>query len=595
MDNALILTTISTLKQQIQGSSPDDQEEVCRRYAQSREINIVDVIPFTVSRHNESEQILRYVLDYSHKSPVKIKYLIFKCIDRFTRGGIAFYLHLKEELDKNGITCLDTYGVIQQPINTLAHLDVEFPWSKSSPFQNAEIFEAARSEQEVSIILTRMFGAAIQYRRKGYASRLPKIGLQNIQKITSEGKRVVLTNHPTEDKWIIKIFNLRAEGILSDEKIVEEVNDMGYVSRPHYKWDRTGTKPVSMGRIEGKPLDVKQLQKLVLYTDYAGIICDKWTFNKPVKAAYFNGLVSIDTFNKANRGKIVIVKLPNDEYRILKNQKPTIRSHNNPLYPFKECVLCPICNKPTTGSAPKSKNGHIARYHHYHPLNKDNRWWSVNRKIFHKTVYDFVSSVKFDSNLTSLFKEIVLDVWKEKAKETEQVAIDNGKQVQLLREKRQLMKERIITSPNEAVLKVLGEELESIDKQLEKSTEIRNDSEYTDQQISQLLTYAEYFMEHLQELLIVEDKPEQQALLFGLLFDILPNYNDLASGTPKISCIFELNQQSALSKEEYVTPVGVEPTITWMKARCPRPLDDGALNKKTMYYLTTLASFKEFL
>ena len=26
-----------------------------------------------------------------------------------------------------------------------------------------------------------------------------------------------------------------------------------------------------------------------------------------------------------------------------------------------------------------------------------------------------------------------------------------------------------------------------------------------------------------------------------------------------------------------MTPVGVEPTITWMKARCPRPLDDGAV------------------
>ena len=25
-----------------------------------------------------------------------------------------------------------------------------------------------------------------------------------------------------------------------------------------------------------------------------------------------------------------------------------------------------------------------------------------------------------------------------------------------------------------------------------------------------------------------------------------------------------------------VTPGGVEPPITWMKARCPRPLDDGA-------------------
>ena len=33
-----------------------------------------------------------------------------------------------------------------------------------------------------------------------------------------------------------------------------------------------------------------------------------------------------------------------------------------------------------------------------------------------------------------------------------------------------------------------------------------------------------------------------------------------------------------------VTPVGVEPTIAWMKARSPRPLDDGA-EPKVDYFI----------
>ena len=36
-----------------------------------------------------------------------------------------------------------------------------------------------------------------------------------------------------------------------------------------------------------------------------------------------------------------------------------------------------------------------------------------------------------------------------------------------------------------------------------------------------------------------------------------------------------------------VTPEGVEPSITWMKAKCPRPLDDGA-------YLKTFYSTKNY-
>ena len=33
----------------------------------SKNINIVDVIPFTASRHNESERILKFILEYQNK------------------------------------------------------------------------------------------------------------------------------------------------------------------------------------------------------------------------------------------------------------------------------------------------------------------------------------------------------------------------------------------------------------------------------------------------------------------------------------------------------------------------------------------------
>jgi len=37
-------------------------------------------------------------------------------------------------------------------------------------------------------------------------------------------KRTILEPHPVESRWFIQMFELRAEGILSDEEIVEEVN-----------------------------------------------------------------------------------------------------------------------------------------------------------------------------------------------------------------------------------------------------------------------------------------------------------------------------------------------------------------------------------
>lgn len=40
-----------------------------------------------------------------------------------------------------------------------------------------------------------------------------------------------------------------------------------------------------------------------------------------------------------------------------------------------------------------------------------------------------------------------------------------------------------------------------------------------------------------------------------------------------------------------MTPVGVEPTIAWMKARSPRPLDEGAVSGYFIRLLSFLVAF----
>jgi len=47
-------------------------------------------------------------------------------------------------------------------------------------------------------------------------------------------------------------------------------------------------------------MTAKKLQVMMKYTKYAGIVCEKWTNNLPIKAQY-DGLVSIEIFNRANR------------------------------------------------------------------------------------------------------------------------------------------------------------------------------------------------------------------------------------------------------------------------------------------------------
>lgn len=142
------------------------------------------------------------------------------------------YGMLKNELIKAGVDLIDTYGVISSfQVNTLAHLDVEYKWSKFSPTWITELLEVERAKAEVRDILTRMIGAEINYVRLGYWVGPAPMGFQNKKEETRHGKRVILEQHSVESKWMIRMFELRMEGVMTDQQIVDELNTMGFKSR----------------------------------------------------------------------------------------------------------------------------------------------------------------------------------------------------------------------------------------------------------------------------------------------------------------------------------------------------------------------------
>ncbi|HEY1645694.1 MAG TPA: hypothetical protein VGF75_04965 [Candidatus Saccharimonadales bacterium] len=60
--------------------------------------------------------------------------------------------------------------------------------------------------------------------------------------------------------------------------------------------------------------------------------------------------------------------------------------------------------------------------------------------------------------------------------------------------------------------------------------------------IDKVMSSIRYFLEHLEYLLLQQSDPMARTKLFGPLFDKLPNYQDLISGTAKLSPVIELNQ-----------------------------------------------------
>ncbi len=574
---AIGIKRVSSIKQGLQGDSPEQQKEQIERrvsqFSQTEGIKVViaEWFEFTESASGELDvQPILKTLEFCRSSKKKIKYAFFKSIDRSTRGGATTYGLIKSQFISSGVQLVDVYGVIgTKTVNTLEHLNVKYPWSEFSPTWITELLEAERARGEVRDILSRMIGAEIRYVRMGYRVRPSPPGFINEKIETPVGKRVILKPHPEESKWFIRMFELRIQGNLSDEEIVKEVNNLGYRSRKQYKRDPNNKTRV-IGTKGGNPLTVKQFQRFIQNPIYAGVNTEKWTNGQPIKEK-FGGLVTIDIFNRANRGKVTIIE-DGDQVMIYKGQIPKwrlLKNKDNPLYPYKQFVLCPICRNPLFGSASTGKGG-VPRpaYHCGRKINGERHNFRVKLSQFNDLIKEFSENIEFSDEFIQRFQEIILEEWEKREKQLSGDTINYGQRVIEKETEISLLKEKIKLLNSATVIQSFEEDIERLQLEKTQLMALRDKKEDDQVEVQTVINYYKYYMEHLEELLLGSDNPHQNAAMFSLVFEETPTYQELIDGTPKLACIFKLNEAYKKSKSLSVTRLGFEPRTKSLKGFC---------------------------
>jgi DNA invertase Pin-like site-specific DNA recombinase len=301
---AVALVRVSTTKGAREGESWETQEKICRSVAASRNLRMLAVFKEPFSARKKQRPILEELFQYLAVHRGAVHYVIVRFIDRFTRAGTEEYEKLKRALREDyGVELVDTTGIIQPTQNTLAHLGVEYDWSRYSPSEISEAVVAVTSKTEVTTILTRMIGREIELVRDGYQIGPANDGYVNKRVFVDGKKKVIQEADPERARFFVAMLTLRASGAYSDKEIVAQLNAEGYLGKPQHRWDKREQRII--GTIPGKPLTVKHLQEIIRRPIYAGVICERWTNYQPVRAK-FPGLVAIETFNAANRGKVFI-------------------------------------------------------------------------------------------------------------------------------------------------------------------------------------------------------------------------------------------------------------------------------------------------
>lgn len=556
---AVIYCRVSTTKQEKEGESLENQERACREYCKSRWIQVIWAYKEAFTWKSKNRPVFQEAIKNAYEN--KVNYFIIFDIDRFSREGYGVYSNLKEDLESHWVILQDIKNVIRE--TTIVHrndlVDMsKYKWNTQNDWEIVEAFYSTQAKSEWKKILQRTIPREIQLEQQGYKVRASNFWYLNKKINTSIGKPTIQIEHPIEWKWMIEIFENRAKWHLSDEQIVEWVNLKGYQSR---EWNK---------------LTVKQLQMYIKMPIYAWIVVTKWTWNKPIKAPY-KGLVSIDIWNRANRGKIKIVELDDKDVVIEYNngkQKqvnlPIIekRKDYNPEYPFSKVLLCPHCQNILTPNTSRSSTGEL---HFYYQCKW--KWWvkhknySLKRVLAEEKIQEMLSTVKVHQNDLDLFDLICDKVYQERKGELKESNQEYDKQIQLLKDKEShILKNlnNILSFP--AILEAKNKELEEIKSEIYK-IELKKKESWNDTNLEKFKYYWKKVITRLDKLLLQRQNPELIGLVFDIVFNGKIEFEKISYHTSYFRAFRSYqSQQKNPSEEEFssksvmAAPLGVEPS-----------------------------------
>lgn len=536
--NCIIYCRVSSAKSAQEGESLDTQDGICRKFVGDRGFAVVPngtVFRETFSGRKDKRPVLDEVFDYIEKNPGKVNYFVFRVIDRFTRGGSYSYEGIKQRLAAYGVEMIDTYGVIQPMKNTLEHVGFEYDWSRTSPSEIAETVIANTAKAEITNILTRMIGREIELTNQGFKIRQSADGYLN-KKVFIDGKKKVIQVPDSERAiFFLEMFNLRSAGTHTDKEIVQRINAMGYRTRSQNRWDRAHEK--ILGLRGGVPLTVKRLQEVIGRPIYCGIMCEKWTRHQPIKAQY-EGLISMDTFNRANRGK-VFIKNDSNGLQILYDYHPekmtVVRTRNNALFPYKNLVVCDVCRKTFTGSCPRGRSGQAFPTYH---CSRKHKYIGVPKHTFDAAFDNFIKQLKLKPEIFDSIEATLLNKYHARKKEIIESSISVHQTITGLKAEQKAKVEAFVATTSPALRAQLENGIEELEVKIKSAALESQKIDITEEDISCFKHHGKYFLEHLPELLINPENTQQQLSLFSLIFAELPTYANILNGTAKMAWIF---------------------------------------------------------
>ncbi|MGH7246441.1 MAG: hypothetical protein ACREGI_05940, partial [Candidatus Levyibacteriota bacterium] len=175
------------------------------------------------------------------------------------------------------------------------------------------------------------------------------------------------------------------------------------------------------------------------------------------------------------------------------------------------------------------------------------KYLGINTKTFNETIRRSLLSIEFEEGYFIRLKRMMLEELVNLEINVTSDAISYGERVIEIQKEQQGIKETIKKSSSAITIKMLEEDIETLEAEKKELIKNRNKKEKLSFDLQKAINQAKYLLEHPEELILGASDPIQGAALFGLLFKETPTYEDLIAGTPKLEPFIKLIQEKHLS------------------------------------------------
>lgn len=544
---AIIYCRVSTTKQENKWDSIKQQEYECKKYCKEKKISVLWVFKETYTWKVIERPIFNAAIENAIEN--KINYFVIFDIDRFTREWYWSYSNIKNKLREHNIKLRDTKNIIWEERvvikNDLYDMSA-YKWNFENPTEMSEMVHAAQWKIEWNKIVQRTITKEIRLEQAWYHPRSSNFWFM-LEKVKSDKFNFakIQVKHPLEWNWIEFMFKERAKWQLNDKEIVKQVNLMWCLKRKNIKVKND------------IPMDIKYMQELIKKPIYAWIKVAKWNNNQPMIQKY-PWLISIDIWNKANRGKKKIIKWKDGSINIIDWKEWEIsnlvkRRHKyNPNFPFRNLIS--NNSKESTLTWSSSTNPKWNKYSFYHSKSSDkSQIERYPKKDFEKNIYGLFENIEISKTLKIMFIDKFNHIFESNKKEVFQYRKKfEIRNIEIENEIQQLKEQAIKTSPNfTIILEAIEEKLSNLKN--EKKELIININSFNNENIDNIDKFKEfslYLLEHFVVLLKQSDNYDEKLLIFKFFFKETPTYNEVVNRTAKLYPFFALNTKKDLSQNE---------------------------------------------